>query len=185
MKRSLLILGYCSVLLLFSCSRSNKYDIANYYNAKQQDSVLANIVTYIFIAPPYMSMKDRFKQQHRKFYTSSAVLNKFAIDQFYINKNGVNYFFVVRPGVKPTDKRGVGGYFKMNSENQIINFREIFITPILPEEEVRSKGKYLFDKMVKGEIDEYLKMKSYVQWPNEVSRYDTTTYEWVIDKEKI
>jgi hypothetical protein len=61
------------------------------------------------------------------------------------------------------------------------HFREIFVTPLLLDSVARGRGRFLFDKMVNNDLGEYIKMKTYVQWPNPVSYYDTTTYEWKMD----
>jgi hypothetical protein len=175
MKQSIIIL--VSLLVLASCAK-DKYSPSAYYTKPQQDSVLANIITYIFSAPPYTAMKDRFQAQHRKYYTSDGVISLFSMKKFYVNQSkGINYFLVIRPGASTQQKRGVGGYFK-SDDGKITGFREVFVTPVMSEQEVNDKGAFLFDKMVTGEIDEYLKMKTYVQWPNEASMYDTVIYEW-------
>lgn len=164
--------------LFLSCRGKDKYDVSLYYNKSNQDSVLANIVTYIFIAPPYTSMPDRFKSEHKEFYTDSTLLAKFSVLKYYICDDGTNYFLVLRPGNRVGEKRAVGGYFKRNKDQSLVNFHEVFVTPLLSEESAREKGGFLFDKMVQGEVQEYLKMKSYVQWPNDASYYDTLQYEW-------
>ena len=172
-------------VLIIGCSANDRYDVAHYYSKHEQDSIRASIITYIFIAPPYALMKDRFKPAHRKFYTDSNLLSKFSIDKYFVDKDSTNYFYVLRPAPKLGEKRGVGGYFKMDKNYKLTGFREVFVTPVLSEQEAKAKGSFLFDKMVKGEIDEYLKMKSYVQWPNEASSYDTTLYEWVLNKKAL
>jgi len=178
---------YRLVLIAFvfvACSSKDKYSPDNYYTKDQQASTLANIVTYIFIAPPYTAMKDRFLPEHRKFYTDPTLLAKFRLDQYYISNDGMNYFLVLRPGPKVGEIRAVGGRFRRQGNLEVADFREVFVTPILPEKEAQTKGAFLFDRMVKGDVDEYLKMKSYVQWPNAASYYDSTKYEWVLDPAK-
>jgi len=175
---------HLSILLAFvfiACSTKGRYNPDAYYTKDQQASILATIVTYIFIAPPYTAMKDRFLPAHRKFYTDPTLLAKFRFDQCYIDNNGVNYFLVLRPGSKVGEVRAVGGRFKTLKNLELADFREVFVTPMLPEKEAEKKGAFLFDRMVKGDVDEYLKMKSYVQWPNASSYYDSTKYEWVLD----
>jgi len=178
---------YLSILIAFvfiACSTNDKYSPDNYYTKDQQASILATIVTYIFIAPPYTAMKDRFLPAHRKFYTDPTLLATFHLKQYYVSSVGVNYFLVLRPGPKVGEIRAVGGHFKIHGNLEVYDFREIFVTPILPEKEAETKGAFLFDRMVKGDVNEYLKMKSYVQWPNAASYYDSTKYEWVLDPGK-
>ena len=171
---------YLAVIIVFavfaSCSTKDKYDIARYYDLHQQDSVLTSVVTYLFAAPPYTQMKDRFKPEHREFY--STVAQKFSILKYYVAKNGTHYFYILRPSSHISEKRGVGGYFKMDKNFQLKDFHEVFVTPTLSEGDIKDRCAFLFDEMVKGRIDKFIPMETYVQWPNKVSYYDTITYEW-------
>ena len=168
-------------VLLFSCSSKDTYDIARYYDVPEQDKVLTGIITYIFDAPPLTPMKDRFKEQHRNYY--SFLSSRFTILKYFISDDGTHYFYIVRPAPSPKEKRGVGGHFKMDDNFQITDFREVFVTPILPDEDVKGRCAFLFDEMVKGSVDKFLTMESYVQWPNAASYYDTLTYEWKLKPE--
>jgi hypothetical protein len=76
------------------------------------------------------------------------------------------------------EKRGVGGYFKMDKNYKLKGLREVFVTPILTEAEVKGRCAFLFDEMVNHNIDKFISMETYVQWPNKISYYDTITYEW-------
>jgi hypothetical protein len=170
------VFAFIPILMILGCSMKDKYDVARYHNLMEQDSVLTSIITYLYAPPVYTSVKDRFRPEHRNFY--SSLTGKFSILKYYVAKNGTNYFYLLRPAAKMGDKRGVGGYFRMNDHFQLFGFREVFVTPILPEDELKNRCAFLFDEMVKGNIVSYLKMPTYVQWPNEVSTYDTTIYEW-------
>lgn len=161
--------------MLSACK--DKYDVARYYNQQEQDSLLTGIVTYIFEAPPSTPIQDRFKDEYRPFYVKAAA-SRFSIYKYYIAEDGTHYYYVIRPGYKPTEKRGVGGYFKMDKNFKFKNFREVFVTPVLPEEEVKNRCAFLFDEMVKHNTDKYLNMESYVQWPNKITYYDTVIYQW-------
>jgi hypothetical protein len=165
------------------CSTKSKYDVARYHDLAEQASVLTSIITFIFTAPPYTSMEDRFKAEHRKFYT--ALTPKFSIQQYFVADDGRHFFYVIRPSPKVDEKRGVGGYFKMDDHFRLTGFREVFVTPIMPEDKVKTQCAFLFDEMVKGDVEKYLTMETYVQWPNSISYYDTTTYEWKMIPEKV
>ena len=167
--------------MLFNCSTKDKYDVGRYYELPDQDKILASIITYIFIAPPYVKMEDRFKPEHRNFYAS--LTPRFSINKYFISDAGVHYFYVVRPGPTKNEKRGVGGHYKMNEMFQLTEFREEFVTPVLPEEEVTGRCAFLFDEMVKGNLKQYEKMETFIQWPNEISYYDSIAYEWKLKPE--
>ena len=164
------------MLSLAACNTSDRYDMGTYYNAHEKDALLASIISYIYTAPDYTEMKDRFKPEHRNFY--GELTSKFVIKKFYVANDGTHYFFLLRPAPRADENRGVGGYFKRGKNFELTGFREVFVTPLLPTAEAEKRGSFLFEKMVEGKVAEYLKMKSYVQWPNELSKYDTTTYEW-------
>ncbi len=169
-----LILGLFFVVA--ACSSKDKYDVSKYYNAKEQDVILAGIITYIFEAPPYTLMKDRFMDQHKKHYLS--LTPKFSLEKFYVAEDGTHYFYVLRPGRNSEEKRGVGGHFRMNNNLEIVDFREVFVTPRFGIKEIKERTIFLFDDMVKGTVEKDLPMETYVQWPNPGSYYDTVAYEW-------
>ncbi len=164
------------LLLVAACSSKDKYDVSRYYDGKEQDEVLTSIITYLFSAPTYVSMADRFKPEYRNYYSSIA--SKFSIEKYFIAEDGTHYFYVIRPAPNINERRAVGGYFRMKDKYQLTDFREVFVTPILSAEEIKGRCSFLFDEMVKGSVDQYLTMESYVQWPNPISYYDTLTYEW-------
>ena len=174
---------YAIALLILSaatfsgCSTKDKYDVATYYHKQyERDAVLTSIVSYIFMAPPYTKMQDRFDDKHRGFYSQAAA--QFSIVKYYIDEDGTHYFYVTRPGPKQSEKRGVGGYFKMGEHFKLKEFREVFVTPVMPEADIKGRCAFLFDEMVHHNIDKFLPMTTYIQWPNEITYYDTVTYEW-------
>ena len=169
------------LVILFSCSTGDPYQPSNYFNAGQQDNVLTSIVTYILDAPPYTAMKDRFAPEHRFFY--SKLTPRFSIEKYFKANDGTHYFYVIRPTANANEKRGVGGHFRMDENFQLTNFKEVFVTPALPMTDIKGRCSFLFAEMVKGDIEKYLAMESYVQWPNVVSYYDTITYEWKMKPE--
>ncbi len=175
-----LVTVFCFASLI-GCSSKDKYDVSRYYDAPEQDKVLASIIVFVFDAPPLTLMKDRFRPEHINYY--SSLTSRFSIEKYFIADDGTHYFYLVRPAPNPKEKRGVGGHFKMKNDFQLIEFREEFVTPILPTEDVKGRCAFLFDEMVKRNLAKYLTMESYVQWPNPVSYYDTLTYEWKLKPE--
>lgn len=167
--------GALLLLALAGCAGKPNYDVNAYYDLKEQDEILAGIVAHIFTPPLYVKKEDRLKPEHRQYYLS--ITGKFKISQYFVAKNGIHYFYVVRPA-PGKDKRGVGGHFRLGEDFTLSEFREEFVTPALPEEEVTGRCAFLFDEMVKGDLQKYLTMESFVQWPNKISYYDTTACEW-------
>jgi len=170
-------------VLAAGCSTKENYTVTSYYPGSEKDSITASIINYIFIAPPYVSMKDRFKPEHRSFYVEQSA--KFELEKYFVAPNGTHFLYITRQAARIGEKRGVGGHFKLKDHYQLSDFREVYVTPELPEADVKNRCAFLFDEMVKGNIEQYLKMKDYVQWPNELSFYDTVSYEWHLKPEVV
>jgi hypothetical protein len=162
--------------LLWCCTPGEKYDVDEFYGPTEQDSVLAGIIAHIFTPPPYTANKDRFLPKHKNYY--SMLVPRFRFTKCYIADDKTNYYLVLRPGPTVDQMRAVGGHFKIGAHFELTEFREVFVTPLLSEKDLKERSEFLFDEMVKGTLDPYLKMKMYVQWPNEISYYDTIDYEW-------
>jgi len=173
-------LSIALLIAVVACSTpGSKYEPSKYYDDQERAELLSKIVTYLFIAPPYTAMKDRFEPQHKEFYDFHS--KKFSLDELYIDDNKHHYYLVIRPGASVDQVRAVGGYFDVADNKQLKNFRERFVTPLLADSVAKERGRFLFDEMVKGTLESHLAMTSYVQWPNKISYYDSTTYEWKMD----
>ena len=181
MKYSALFLLICAVMM--GCGKTDKYSPANYSQTIADDNIHPQIISYIFSAPPYTAMKDRFKPEHNAFY--SSLVDKFPLKRYFIAEDGTHYFYLIRPSGKTGEQRGAAGHFKVDQNKKLVGFREEFVTPVLPDADLNGRVLFLFDEMVHGTLKEYLKMPAYVQWPNGVSSYDTTTYEWKFIPEKV
>jgi hypothetical protein len=172
-----------SILILHSCTTKDKYDINRYHTLADQDEVLTSIIAYLFAPPPYVSKQDRLKSEHRPYY--SGLTPKFKMLQYYISPDDTHYFYLIRPSSIASEKRGVAGHFKMNKNFSLSEFKEEFVTRVMTEEDLKEKAAFLFDEMVKGNLQKYIGMKDYIQWPNEISYYDTVHYEWTIKPDSI
>ena len=149
-----------------------------YFDKAQQDSLLTNIVTYIYSKAPQSSNQTRFQPQFRKFYVD--VLPKFSIENYYVAPDSTHYFFVIRPVGSLPFKRGVIGRYKLTRNLKPVDFEEVVNTPHLDEEMLKERGKFLFTELIKnGNLDKYLPMKHYVEWPDANLIYDKKQNEWV------
>jgi hypothetical protein len=169
-----------SFLLFLSVSCKEKYEVENYFSAAERDSLLTDIITYIYIKPQSADWKTRFEPKFRPYFINQ--LEKFQFEKYFISEKGVHYFFIIRPARSAQGSiRGVGGYFNLDNKGKIVSFKEIFNTPVAPIEELRIKGEELFKWMImNGNVNDYLKNPDYVEWPNEWTYYDTIQHEWAI-----
>jgi hypothetical protein len=164
---------------LFSCN-SKKYQTSNYFTDNQEDSLLTNIVTYIYTLAPQATNETKFQPQFRGFYTKN--LSSFNLQNYYQSTDGWNYFFLIRPvGGSPKFRRGVLGKFKLK-ENSLMptEFEEVANTPHLADEIVKERGQYLFQELIKnGNLDQQIPMKQYIEWPDEHLAYNKKQHEWI------
>ncbi|MFD1818228.1 hypothetical protein SAMN04515674_10975 [Pseudarcicella hirudinis] len=176
-----LIAALFLISILASCqSKTNQYQTGTYLSDADRDSLLTNIITFIYLKAPYANNKNRFEPQFRSFYVKN--LPSFYLENYYPAPDGTNYFFVIRPvgnGLKY--RRGVLGKFKLKQGSLMPEeFEEIVNTPHLEEEVLRERGRYLFQELVKnGNLDKELSMKHYVEWPDSSLVYDRKINEWV------
>jgi hypothetical protein len=177
-----LMLGLFFTIFIFSC-QSKKQQIDSYFSKNQQDSLLTNIVTYLYIPAPQATNQTKFQPQFKPFYTTS--LSLFKLQNYYQSENGWHYFFIIRPvGGSPTFRRGVLGKFKLK-ENSLMptEFEEVANTPHLAENIVKERGQYLFQELIKnGNLDKQIPMKQYIEWPDEHLAYDKKQHEWITIK---
>ncbi len=176
-----IILGFFVAISIFSCqSKNSKFNL--YLSVNQQDSLLVNVVTYLYTLAPNATTITRFQPQFREFYTKNST--KFTLENLQKSPDGWNYFFVIRPVGGGEFKRGVLGKFKLKENSMMpTEFEEIANTPHLKEEIVKERGEYLFRELLKnGNLNAQIPMKQYIEWPDEHLAYDKKIHEWKVVK---
>ncbi len=171
----------------FAACQKHTTNIDDYFTAQQKDTLLANVITYIYTPAPHANNTTKYQPQFRSFYTK--MLPAFAFQRYYEANDGWNYYFLIRPvGDGSIYKRGILGRFKFKApvgdatDAQTLMpqaFEELVATPHLKEEEVQERGTFLFQELIKdGNLDKYLSMKHYIEWPDASLRYDKHTHTW-------
>jgi hypothetical protein len=181
MKKYLIII--LSLSLLACKPETNKP--AYYFNQEQQDSLVVNMIAYV--APNANNATDstRFNAKFRADYAKQ--LPNYSLVYLSKDPSGIYYYFLVRPvGNLKQYRRGVVGSFTLDSASLMPkNFKEIINTPHLSEELVLERGAFLFRELVKkGNINEYMVMRDYVEWPDSTLTYNIHTNRWVYNPGK-
>lgn len=166
---------------LLCCKTSTEYKIDIYFDKESQDSLLVNMVTYIGRKPRTADFETRHDPVHRRFYILQA--NEFKFHYYHVSPDSIHYYYLIRPARSTTGNlRGVGGRFKIRQDLSLYEFEELFNTPVLPEEELITRGRSLFMEMIySGNVDKYLENKDYIEWPDERLKYDKIKNEWRYD----
>lgn len=167
---------FLSFLFCISCS-SDTNSLSNHYNVAQQEIISTNIITYIAPKAPTSTSKTRFQIQYQKYY--QGLLPNFTIENYFIDKDSTHYFFMIRPVGNLPYKRGVLGKFKLDENLMPYQFEEIVNTPHLEEKVVEERGRFLFKELIKNKnLDKFITLKHYVEWPDAHLVYDKNTNEW-------
>jgi len=165
-------------LIVVSCK--NKFNVNAYHNNRQRDSLLVDIITFIYVRAPQSNSQTRFDPQFRKYYV--AQLGKFQFEKYFVDQRGTHYFYLIRPARSASGSmRGVGGKFRLDVKGRITSFEEIFNTPAATLPILQERGAELFSHLInRGHIDDYLKHPDYIEWPDQMTYYDTLQHEWRI-----
>lgn len=164
------------------CSESkDKYSIDTYYDKATQETILTNAIILIYKTPKGVRKEEKQKPEIRPLYQN--MMPQFKWVYYYVDDEDYNHFYMVRPAKNTKGYvRGVAGKFKLADDLSLLEFEEIFNTPMLPEEEVLSKGEYLWqDLMHYGHVDRYFLNKGFIEFPDERCRYDFEKKEWRYD----
>jgi hypothetical protein len=179
----LLILTLALTFLLISCDSDRKFQVTTYHDQQTIDTLLVDLVSYIGVKPKSTDWQTRHEPQYRTHYIRHA--EEFEFDRYYITKDSIHYFFLIRPARHAMgNRRGVGGRFRMNSDQSIYELVEYYNTPVMPVEDIREKGREVFYEMLEtGSIDRYLGNKQYIEWPDDRLNYHKEKNEWRYDVE--
>jgi hypothetical protein len=175
------------LLIQVSCNngpgRTQEYDIKSYFTAQQRDTLMADIITYVYKKPKTADYITRFSLHYRNWYVQNLPL--FDLAYYYISDDSTHYYYLIRPARSAKGStRGVGGSFKLNSEGKIIHFEELFNTPVMATPYLKQKGLILFKEMVaSGDVDGYLGNPEFIEWPDDRLKYDNVKNEWRYDVE--
>ncbi len=159
------------------------FELAKHVPVSLHDSLLTDLIVLIYKRPPGSNPITRFESRFRSWYTDQ--LPQFDWMAHQVN-NDWHYFLIQRPARNIHGHvRTVGGKFKLNYNYSITDFREIFNTPMLPDNEARVKGALIFNQLMEeGYLGHYYLNSSYIEFPNSDCFYDTASKEWSYDLSK-
>jgi hypothetical protein len=176
MKRVLLLLLITAGF--FSCSQKEKYDPIRFLSHKEQKEVLAQIISYVDKLPQGSTYQSRFDDKYKDYF-KNRIGSYYNLYRYFVDEENRHYFFVIKTEASlHGNKRGIGGSFKLEN-NRIKEFKEVFVTPKIAEQLVKERGEGVFNEMVKQQnINKFIGLKTFVEWPDSTSVYDTVEYRW-------
>jgi hypothetical protein len=154
------------------------WKVENYYSSSDIDTLLVDFVAYIYKKPSMANYETKFNPEFRQYYINNT--DRFEI-VYYCIKEGVHYYYLLRPARNEEGfkQRGVGGMFKRNLNNEIVDFEEVFNTVIMSADSLKNVGYHLFAQLsTAGEINEFINDRSIIEWPNGSLFYSKEKHEW-------
>lgn len=158
---------------------TNKHPVSAHYTENEKDTLLVDLASYIYRKPASATWETKLDPKFRNYYIRNTA--KFKIIYYHIDEDNTHYYYLSRPARDHEGKqrRGVGGMFKRNEKNEIVDFEEVFNTPIHPEEKLKEIGLTLFEEMIAHRnVDNYLTDQNLIEWPDGRLFYSKEKKEW-------
>jgi hypothetical protein len=166
-------------VILSACTKPDPYSF-EYHFPEEYDRMeqFAKIISYVYVSPPATDPLERTKAEHRNWYKGR--IPEFEMLRYHIDETGLHHFYLLRPARSASNnKRGVGGVFRLNEQGEIMDYDEIWVTPIIPAEDVKRFADYFWPEFLKtGFVATYASMPNMVEFPGELSYYDQQFLEW-------
>lgn len=180
--RRVTTLFFLIVAFTFSSCSPDKSAPAHYLSPNEADTLLTDMVTYIYNKPVNSTNQSRHNSEFRKYFIKSALLFKF--EYYSVSPDSTHYFYLIRPArTLKGNQRGVGGKFRIDnsvkSSRRLLEFEELFNTVPMPEDSLRVYGHKIMNYLVKhNNFDPFLYDPAIVEWPDRFLRYDKIDQEW-------
>ena len=166
--------------LFFQSCAGDPYQTKTYFSDSERDTLLTNIITYTSQYARGANNATRFQPQFRTEYASR--LPQYKLEGLFRAPDSTYYFYFIRPVGSGYFHRAVGGKFRLRGESLMpTQYEEVWCSPHSKEKEViKERSHFLFRELAKtGNIDKYLPMRHYVEWPDSMLVYDKKINEWV------
>jgi len=170
------------IIIFCSCAKKKSNDPFDYMDRKRQEQVIQKFVRYAVKLAPASSRTTMFDLEFNEYYDRAArELNLMYLKE---QQGGGYYFLFSRPArsINPMFE-GVGGRFILNDKDSLVEYEEVFRTWKMEEKDLKSRGKFLFEKMIKAEdlSPFYSKLAGdkYIEFPDDRFHFDKNEKKWV------
>lgn len=173
-----------TVLLNTSCftKRSNDYTPEKYLSSSEQIKVKEQIIQYLAKAPESVTTDSmRLDTVHTEYYAKQ--IKNHQLIAYYISDKQEHFFLIARIAPSMEEKWvATGGMVRFGTNQEVLEYEEVFRTWKLPKDLMTERSKYLFDLMVKGEnlTPYYAKTAgfNYIEFPDDNVFFDKQSRTW-------
>jgi len=155
-----------------------RYDVERYFPGDSKDTLLANMITFIYKRPAVATQQTRTEPQFRSYYVESLSLFEYAYHG--IGPDSAHYFYLIRPARSLEGTlRGVGGRFTTRGGTALVEFEEILNTRIGTREKLLEHGvRFMEEALSAGRADAMIEDREVTEWPDERLKYSKSLREW-------
>lgn len=174
MNRGLIFL----LLLLVGCSKP--YDAKQNLSKEEYALWLNSVAPYVIKKPDHISYEDRTKPEYKAFY-DNFIKETGGELRYAVKTDTANiFFFSHRDHTSLYEHyRGLGGYFKTDSNGHINYIMLLYHTPRFTKEEMEARGQELFKEMVsRGHVSKFIGNRQYIHTPNKDFFYNDKINRW-------
>jgi hypothetical protein len=170
------------LLVLASCGKKESYIPEEQLTPQRQDIIMSKIIRYAGRKPEKATDSTKFLSQYDEHYITQVAEHK--LNLYFVNDDNHHFFLISRKAPSIYEKHvATGGRFKMNEQDSLVEYEEIFRTWKMPYDTLMNRGGLLFEKMVKGEsLEAYLTKNSggveYIEFPDDNVYYDKQARKW-------
>lgn len=170
------------VLLVLAGCASDNYDPSENLSPLEQDKLVSAIIRYVGKRPDKANDTTKFDERYNEHYNTEAA--KYRLTRYYRNDEGEHFFLLVRRAPSMYEKYvATGGRFRVDGEDSLVAYEEIFRTWKLVPDTLQKRSYLLFDLMVKKQpLDSFYTRHSkgveFIEFPDENVYYDTVSRNW-------
>jgi hypothetical protein len=173
------------LLLLFSlsCQPKDPYQVVNYLSAEEADFVIEQSVRYSAKLPRGGTQETKFDSKFDEYYQQVAK-EEYDFRRCYRSSDNEYFFLMTRKArsIWPA-RESIGGSLKVDSNNKLLDYIEIFRTWKMTEDTLNVRSFELFDLMVNGkDLMPYrskYKGDRYIEFPDDFNSWNVKEKKWI------
>jgi len=170
------------ILVFTACGKKDDFKVENYIDGEFKTTLLEMTFPYLAKLEHGVNYENRFDTINKSYFIERQKMHQFSFERYFITKDSVHYFLIWK--VAPSrfvKKIAIGGRYKVDANGLFYDFEEIFNTPKMELDELKTKGDMLFAYMVEhGNVDAYLGDFLVVEFPDGNCMYGKGQSKWII-----
>lgn len=178
---------YCYIailsILFISCQKAKITSPSAYFNQKEQEDFKYKLVRYYEDLAPNASHLNKFDSTYKDYYTYKA--KKSNLLYLYKVENSKTYYFAITKIAPSLTLKKVAtlGYVTFDKNNSVSDYEEVARTWKMPQGELETKTKLLFEKMInKEDLSAYYPQNSsedlFIEFPDATTFYNKSKRIW-------